>query len=108
MSESNEIVEVPFEGDQQEQATLLLAAAEDAGEEQRVVRVTSDGFQVPKSVADKVSKKSASKKVEPVKSPETNTDPGQTVAPKESAKKTAAKKTAKKAPAKKSAAKTQE
>ena len=49
----SEYVEVPFEGKAQDKSILLLAAAEDLGQEPGVVQTRTGGFYVPKEVADK-------------------------------------------------------
>ena len=46
-------VEVPFGDKPSDQATLLLAAAEDLGLDPGVVRTTEGGFSVPQDVHDK-------------------------------------------------------
>jgi hypothetical protein len=80
----NEWVEVPFEGSVRDQATLLLAAAEDLGQDQQqVVQTRTGAFYVPQEVADKAFGKGKTQADEPQK------------------------KAAKKAPAKKAAAKKQ-
>lgn len=51
---SDETVEVPFSANNQDTATLLLAAAEELGLDQATAVRTSEGnFVVPKEVADK-------------------------------------------------------
>lgn len=64
MSENS--VEVPFGSDPSEQATLLLAAAEDLGLDQAVVGTQEGAFLVPQEVHDqafgKTTKKAAAKK----------------------------------------------
>jgi len=52
---SENYVEVPFEDDPGEQATMLLAAAEDLGMGQEVVQTRSGAFYVPEEVRDKAS-----------------------------------------------------
>jgi hypothetical protein len=51
----SEYVEVPFEDKVGEQATLLLAAAEDLDLGQSVVQTRSGAFYVPEEVAQKAS-----------------------------------------------------
>jgi hypothetical protein len=52
----DEEVEVEFGENPAETATLLLAAAEEAGLDQSVVRTGTGVFYVPKSIADKAKK----------------------------------------------------
>lgn len=64
----SERVEVPFGDNASETATLLLAAAEELGLDQRVVGTSESGFLVPGEVKDKAfgqakpTKKAAAKK----------------------------------------------
>jgi hypothetical protein len=57
-------VAVPFGDNPSDQATLLLAAAEDLGLDPGVVRTTEGGFAVPEEVNDKAfgKKKTPAKK----------------------------------------------
>lgn len=62
MSEfSTEQVEVPFEDDAPDKAVLLLEAAQSLDLEPSVVQTTSEGFRVPKEVADKAFGRSEQK-----------------------------------------------
>lgn len=54
-------VEVPFKN-AKEQATLLLAAAEELGLDADVVQVSAGGFRVPKDVHDKAFPPAKSRK----------------------------------------------
>jgi hypothetical protein len=63
----SDLVEVPFDDNNADNATLLLAAAEDLGLDPSVVQTTEGAFLVPQEVHDeafgkKAAKKSASKK----------------------------------------------
>ena len=63
----SEQVEVPFDDSPSDQATLLLAAAEDLGLDADVVKTYEGGFSVPSEVNDKAyppKKRAASKKSE--------------------------------------------
>lgn len=55
-------VDVPFNDNPSNQATLLLAAAEDLGLDQAVVKTTEGGFVVPQEVNDKAFGKKSRKK----------------------------------------------
>lgn len=55
---SNEWVEVPFAGNAEEKATLLLAAAEETGHGPAAVQTRSGAFYVPKEIADKAGTES--------------------------------------------------
>jgi hypothetical protein len=57
-------VEVPFDDSPGEQATLLLAAADELGLDPDVVRTTEGGFSVPSEVNDKAYPPKKSKKSE--------------------------------------------
>ena len=59
MSES---VDVPFDKKPSDQATLLLAAAEDLGLDPSVVQTSEGAFRVPKEVHDKAYPPKKSKK----------------------------------------------
>lgn len=50
---SDDLVEIPFGDKNAENATLLLAAAEELGLDPHVVRTVEGGFSVPKEVHDK-------------------------------------------------------
>jgi len=114
---SDETVEVAFSANNQETATLLLAAAEELDLDQSVVRTSEGKFVVPKEVADKAFGKG---KTEAPNTAEVQAEADEKAA--EEAGRTApsaeedragydqrseepAKRTAKKAPAKKSATK---
>jgi len=62
-------VEIPFEGMAPEKATLLLAAAEELGQDQSCVEVRSGHFLAPQEVADKAFSNNRDENVEkkPVK-----------------------------------------
>lgn len=90
----SDLVEIEYDNPN-EQAVLLLAAADDLGITQLVVETTTKGFRVPQEVYDKAFGKSkAAAKAET--KPEAKKAPAKT-----EAKKTSKKTTAKKAPAKK-------
>jgi len=55
-TEPDEEVEVPFGDNPTETAVLLLAAAEESGVDQSVVRTGTGVFYAPKSIADKAKK----------------------------------------------------
>lgn len=58
----SDLVEVPFGDNPSEQATMLLAAAEDLGLDQSVVRTQEGAFLVPPEVNDKVNQPKSPKK----------------------------------------------
>lgn len=57
-------VEIPFDDNPGEQATLLLAAAEDLGLDADVIRTSEGGFVVSQEVKDKAYPPKKSKKTE--------------------------------------------
>ena len=69
----SEQVEVPFDDKSADNATLLLAAAEDLGLDAEVVRTTAGSFVVPQEVHDKAfppKKKARGKAKEPAEGEE--------------------------------------
>lgn len=105
------MVDIPFEGEAQDRAVVLLAAAEKLGHPNEVVGTTSTGFKVPEDVAKEAGLSDyveAEERQTPSNAPvpSGNSEEKQEPAKKAPAKKAAAKKApAKKAAARKSTAK---
>lgn len=82
---------VPFGDDASQTATLLLAAAEDLGLDQRVVGTVEGGFLVPTMVKEHAFPDESAEHSEPEPEPEKKA-PAKKAPAKKAAKKTAAKK----------------
>jgi ABC-type uncharacterized transport system involved in gliding motility auxiliary subunit len=97
-------IEIPFDGEAEDRAVVLLAAAEKLGHAPESVRTVTGGFMVSEDIAKEAGLAKAASKSEtqvPSNAPVPNGN-DEKQAP---AKKAPAKKAAKKSPAKKSAAK---
>ena len=70
---ADENIEVPFEGDAQDKAVLLMEAAQSLDLPKQVVRTGNGVFIVPKEVHDKAFGKSGAKKTA-AKAPAKKTD----------------------------------